>query len=68
MAARTSKTDQGRDKFHTKWLNDLSSVNLLYEETSKRKRTLNKFLGIFKAERLIAYRKYSGVKAEYVFF
>ena len=37
-----------------KILSYLSSVDLLYEEKSNRKRTLNKSLGIFKAERLIA--------------
>ena len=37
-----------------KILSYLSSVDLLYEEKSKIKRTLNKSLGIFKAERLIA--------------
>ena len=67
MAARTSKRSR-ESQVPYKILNDLSSVDLLYEEKSKRKRTLNKSLGIFKAERLIAYRKDSGVKAEYVFF
>ena len=67
MAARTSKRSRERQVLY-KILNDLTSVDLLYEEKSKRKRTLNKSVGIFKAERLIACRKDSGVKAEYVFF
>ena len=53
MAARTSKRLRERQVPY-KLLNDLSSVNLLYEEKSKRKRTLKKSLGIFKAEQLIA--------------
>ena len=52
MAARTSKRSKERQVPH-KILNDLSSVDPLYEEKSKRKK-LNKSLGIFNAERVIA--------------
>ena len=45
MNARTSKRSRERQVPY-KILNDLSSVDLLYEEKSKRKRTLNKSLGI----------------------
>jgi len=50
MAARTSKRSRERQVPY-KIRNDLSSVDLFYEEKSKRKRTLNKSLGIFMAER-----------------
>ena len=40
MAARTSKRSRERQVPY-KILNDLSSVDFLYEEKSKRKRTLN---------------------------
>ena len=61
MAARTSKRSRERQVPY-KLLNDLSSVDLLHEQKSKRKKkTLNKSLGIFKAERLIACRKDSEV-------
>ena len=46
MAARTLKRSRGRPVPY-KILKDLTSVDLLYEEKSKRKRTLNKSLGIF---------------------
>ena len=45
MAARTSKRSSERQVPY-KILNDLSSVDFLYEEKSKRKRTLNKSPGI----------------------
>ena len=45
MNARTSKRSREKQVPY-KILNDLSSVDLLYEEKSKRKRTLNKSLGI----------------------
>ena len=60
MAARTSNRSRERQVPY-KLLNDLSSVDLLYEEKSKTKKTLNKSLGIIKAERLIACRKDSEV-------
>ena len=50
MAARTSERSRER-QVPCKILNDLSFVDLLYEEKSKRKRTLNKSLDIFKEER-----------------
>ena len=48
MVARTSKRSR-EGQVHT--LNDLSFVDLLYKEKSKRKITLNKSLDIFRAER-----------------
>ena len=38
-------------------LNNISSVDILYEEGKKRKRKKNKVLGVFQAERLIAKRR-----------
>ena len=63
MAARTSKRS-GERQVPNKILKDLSSVDLLYEEKSKRKRTLNKSLGIFAFKQ----REDIGVKVDYVFF
>ena len=63
MAARTSKRSRER-QVPCKKLNDLSSVDLLYEEKSKRKRSLNKSLGIFAFKQ----REDIGVKADCVFF
>ena len=63
MAARTSKRSRER-QVPCKILNNSSSVDLLYEEKRKRKRTLNKSLGIFAFKQ----REDIGVKADYVFF
>ena len=63
MAARTSKRSKERQVPY-RILNDLSPVDLLYEEKVKRKRTLNKSLGIF----ALKQREDIGVKADYVFF
>ena len=63
MAARTSKRSKERQGPY-RILNDLSSVDLLYEEKIKRKRTLNKSLGIFAFKQ----REDIGVKVDYVFF
>ena len=63
MAARTSKRSKERQVPY-RILNDLSSVDLLYEEKIKRKRTLNKSLGIFAFKK----REDIGVKADCVFF
>ena len=63
MAARTSKRLKERQVPY-RILNDLSSVDLLYEEKIKRKRTLNKSLGIFAFKQ----REDIGVKADYAFF
>ena len=63
MAARTSKRSKERQVLY-RILNDLSSVDLFYEEKIKRKRTLNKSLGIFAFKQ----REDIGVKADYVFF
>ena len=63
MAARTSKRSRER-QVPCKILNNLSSVDRLYEEKRKRKRTLNKSLGIFAFKQ----REDIGVKADYVFF
>ena len=38
-------------------LNNISSVDILYEEGKKRKRKKNKVLGVFQAEQLIAKRR-----------
>ena len=37
--------------------NNLSSVDLFYEEKSKKKRSSKKILGIYQAERLIARKQ-----------
>ena len=63
MAARTSKRSKERQVLY-RILNNLSSVDLFYEEKIKRKRTLNKSLGIFAFKQ----REDIGVKADYVFF
>ena len=63
MAARTSKRSKERQVPY-RILNDLSSVDLLYEEKIKRKKTLNKSLGIFAFKQ----REDIDVKADYVFF
>ena len=63
MAARTSKRSRER-QVPCKILNDLSFLDLLYEEKSKRKGTLIKSLGIFAFKQ----REDIGVKADYVFF
>ena len=62
MAARTSKRSKERQVPY-RILNNLSSVDLLYEEKIKRKRTLNKSLGIFAFKQ----REDIGVKDDYVF-
>ena len=63
MAARTSKRSRERHVPY-KILNDLSSVDLVYEEKSKRKRTLNKSLRIFAFKQ----REDISAKVDYVVF
>ena len=63
MAARTLKRSRERPVPY-KILKDLTSVDLLYEEKSKRKRTLNKSLGIFAFKQ----REDIGVKPMFFFF
>ena len=56
MAASKDKTD---NRVPYKILHNLSTVDILYDETKKKKRRST--LGVFEAERLVAQRKDNGV-------
>ena len=57
----TDKNDRSQGKrIPCDFLNNLSSVDLFYEEKSWNKTPCKKMLGLYSAERLMATRQYAG--------
>ena len=61
----TDKNDRSQGKrIPCDFLNNLSSVDLLYEEKSWNKTPCKKMLGLYSAERLIATKQYADVPSQ----